>query len=46
MKMLQSAIDSSQENVTGTARLKLYKETVSWLAENPCVFIQTGDRYV
>ena len=25
MKMLQSAIDSSQENVTGTARLKLYK---------------------
>lgn len=25
MKMLRSAIDSSQENVTGTARLKLYK---------------------
>lgn len=25
MKMLQAAIDSSQENVTGTARLKLYK---------------------
>jgi len=25
MRMLQSAIDTSQENVTGTARLKLYK---------------------
>lgn len=25
MRMLQSAIDSAQENVTGTARLKLYK---------------------
>ena len=25
MRMLQAAIDSSQENVTGTARLKLYK---------------------
>ncbi len=25
MRMIQSAIDSSQENITGTARLKLYK---------------------
>ncbi|MBI5756460.1 MAG: argininosuccinate synthase [Nitrospirae bacterium] len=25
MRMLQAAVDSSQENVTGTARLKLYK---------------------
>ena len=32
--MLQAAIDEAQRDVTGTVRLKLYKEIVSWWAAN------------
>jgi len=33
-EMLQALIDKSQENVTGTVRLKLYKGNTPWSAAN------------
>lgn len=43
MRMLQSAIDSSQENVTGTARLKLYKGSCTIAGRKSAVSLYRPD---